>query len=130
MSSLPFPPLRDSSGLLAPNKHLARLLSIFFLYAPSPPVSVYSAESPPVSGPPHRPPPIVRLSESYQPSGFGRPMSSSGFRPIVPYAGLHPPPTCEAGGTCLGCGWGGEGDGAPAVVLSLSGVGMHLAASR
>ena len=50
-----FPPLRDSSGLLAPNKHLARLLSLFFLYAPSPPISVYSADSPPVSDPPHRP---------------------------------------------------------------------------
>ena len=34
-------------------------------------------------------------------------------RPSVPYAGLHPPPTCAAGGTWIGCGCGGEGDGAP-----------------
>ena len=40
-------------------------------------------------------------------------MSSPGFLSSVPYAGLHPPPTCEAGGTWLGCGWRGKGDGAP-----------------
>ena len=59
-------------------------------------------------------PPIVRPPESYQPSGSGRPMSSSSFpnqRPICRFA--PPPPTCAAGGTWIGCGCGGEGDGAP-----------------
>ena len=72
--------------------------SLFPSYMPpSTPVSVYSADSPPVSGPPHRPSPIIRPSEGYQPSGFGRPMSSSGFptqRPICRFA----PPTDL-------CGW-------------------------
>ena len=102
----------DSSGRRRPGKRafvdariLSRVLRCPSLFsAPSPLPSVYS---------PHRPSPIVRPSESYQPSGFSRPMSSSVFLPSVPYAGLHPPPTCAAGGTWLGCGWGGKGDGAP-----------------
>ena len=40
------------------------ILSIFFLYAPFPSVSVYSADSPPVSESPHHPSPIVRPSEN------------------------------------------------------------------
>ena len=77
-----------------------------FLSIQPTPSSVYS---------PHCPSPIVRPSESYQPSGFGRPMSSPGFlpeRPICRFA-PPPPPTCAAGGTWLGCGWRGKGDGTP-----------------
>ena len=33
--------------------------------------------------------------------------------PAAHNAGLHPPPTCAAGGTWLGCGRRDEGDGAP-----------------
>ena len=115
-----FSPLRDSSGILAPNKHLARLLSLFFLYAPSPPVSVYSDDSPPVSDPPHRPSPIVRPSESYQPSGFGRPMPSSGFptqRPICRFA--SPPQPVRLVVLGLGVGGGAKESAPPAVALSL-----------
>ena len=71
---------------------------------------------PPVSGPPHRPSPIVCLPESHQPSGSGRPISSSGSPTQRPICRLAPPPqTYTAGGTWLGCGcvWRGEGDGAP-----------------
>ena len=69
---------------------------------------------------PHCPSSIARPPESYQPSGLGRPMSSSVFldqRPICRFA--PPPRTCAAGGTWLGCGWGGEGDGSPRDGLEL-----------
>ena len=52
---------------------------------------------PPVSGPPHRPSPIVRPPESYQTSGFGRPMSSSVFPNQCPICRFVPPPDL--------CGW-------------------------
>ena len=92
-----FPPLRDSSGLLAltviscPSPH--SFLPIFPLSAR---FCVFR-QPPPVSGPPHRPSPIVRPSESYQPSGFGRPMSSSGFLTQRPICRFEPPPDL--------CGW-------------------------
>ena len=60
--------------------------SIFSSYMPPLCPFLCITYSPPVSGPPHCPSPIVRPSENYQPSGFGRPMSSSGFptqRPII-----------------------------------------------
>ena len=47
---------------------------------------------PPVSGLPHRPSPIVRPPESYQPSGSGRPMSSTGSPTQRPICRLAPPP--------------------------------------
>ena len=63
---------------------------------------------PPVSCTPHRRSPIVRPSKSYQPSGFGRPMSSSGFptqRPICKFA----PPLDLCGWWYLAWVWVGRG---------------------
>ena len=84
------------------------------------PSSVWS----PPSSVPHRPYPIVRPPESYQPSGSGRPMSSPSFPTQCTICRLAPPPppTYTAGGTWLGCGcvWRGERRGTPAVVLSPS----------
>ena len=65
-----FPPLQDSSGLLAhpitscPSS--LYFIPICLLYAR---FCVFS-RPPPVSGPPNHPPPIIRPSESYQPSGY------------------------------------------------------------
>ena len=59
-----------------------------FLSSQPTPSSVYS---------PHRPSPIVRPSESYQPSGFGRPISSPGFLPQRPICRFAPAPDI--------CGW-------------------------
>ena len=103
-----FPPSEIRPGSLLLLEHLDRLLSLSFLYAPSPPVSMCSADSPPVSGPP-----IVRLPSSVRRRATNPPSSADQFpllvsRPSVPYAGLHPPPTCAAGGTWPGCGWGGK----------------------
>ena len=59
-------------------------------------------------------PPIVLPPSSVRRRDTNPPASSDQCpllvsRPIIPYAGLHPPPpTCAAGGTCLGCGWGGR----------------------
>ena len=59
MWSLPFSPLQDSSGCLALQNILPVFLSIFFLSASFPPVSVYSADllqcQFPTSSVPHRP---------------------------------------------------------------------------
>ena len=111
--SLPFPPSKIHPGSLL-SRTSCPSSSLFSPYLPPflPFLSIQPTSSSVNS--PHRPSPIVRPSESYQPSGFGRPMSSSIFlpqRPICRFA--PPPPTCAAGGTWLGYGWGGEGDGAP-----------------
>ena len=68
----------------------------------------WSLPSPPI----FRPRSSVRRRATNPPDSAdqGPPLFS---RPSVPDAGLHPPPTCAAGGTWLGCGWRGEGDGAP-----------------
>ena len=63
-------------------------------------------------------PTIVRPPSSVRRRATNPPALADQFpllvsRPSVPYAGLHPPPTCVDGGTWLGCGWRGEGDGAP-----------------
>ena len=88
----------------------SRLLSIFVLSASSLPVSVYSAYPLqslfPTSSVPHRPSvrklPTLRL----RPTNlfFCFPSTASHMQVCTP------PPTCVAGGTWLGCGWGCEGD--------------------
>ena len=85
----------------------------FYVFSRPPPVSI-----------PHivRPPSSVRQKASNPPTSADQCLLLFSF-PSVPYAGLHPPPTCVVGGTWLGCGWGDKGDGAPrdgleSVVLS------------
>ena len=114
--SLPFPPPPRFTRVLALQSiPVSSLLSSLCL------LSVHKrvfSRPPPVSGPPHRPSPIIRPPESYQPSGSGRPMFSSGFptqRPICRFA----PPPCPMRLVVLGLG---VGEGAketapPAVVL-------------
>ena len=99
-----FPPLQDSSGLLAPS----------VTSCPSPlsflPICPLSARFCVFSRPPQclippivRPPSSVRRKATNPPASVDQcPLLFS--RPSVPYAGLHPPPTCAAGGTWLGCG--------------------------
>ena len=105
--SLPFPPSKIQPGSLLSRTSCPSPLSfrpnclIFTRFC------VFS-RPPPASGHPSS----VRW-EATNPPDDGRPMSSPGFLSSVSYAGLHPPPTCAAGGTWLGCGWRGEGDGAP-----------------
>ena len=111
MWSPPFPPSKIRPGALL-SRTSCPYSSLFSSYLPPfrPFLSIQPTSSSVNS--PHRPSPIVRFSKSYQPSDFVRPMSYSFFlpqRPICSFA--TPPPTCAAGGTWLGCGWGGEGDG-------------------
>ena len=106
-------PPQDSSGLLAPSvascpsplsfRPICLLSACFCLFSLTTPVSI-----------PHivRPPSSVRRKATNPPASANQCLLLFSF-PSVPYAGLHPPPTCAAGGTWLGCGWGGEGDGAP-----------------
>ena len=79
---------------------------------------------PPVSGPPHRPSPIVRPPESYQPSGSGRPMFSFGSPTQRPICRLAPPPPRPIRLVVLGLGvgvcGGAKETAPPAVVLSPS----------
>ena len=94
-------------------EHIARLplsfLPICFLsarvclFSRPPPVSIPHIVCPPLS---------VRRKATNPPTLADQCLLLFSF-PSVPYAGLHPPPTGAAGGTWLGCGWGGEGDGAP-----------------
>ena len=84
-----FPPLRDSSGLLAPSVTSCPSPLSFLPICPLSARFCVFSRPPPVSGTPHCPSPMVRPSKSYQPSGFGRPMSSSVFptqRPICRFA--------------------------------------------
>ena len=70
---------------------------------------VFSRPPPAVSGPSSS---VRRKSTTNRLTAYQRLLLVS--CPAVQNAGLHPPPsTCAAGGTWLGCGWGGEGDGAP-----------------
>ena len=73
----------------------------------------------PVSGPPIvRPPSSVRQKATNLPASANQCLLLFSF-PSVPYAGLHPPQNCAAGGTWLGCGWGGRRrQRPPAVVVS------------
>ena len=107
----PFPPLQDSAGFLA-LQGILPVSSLFSSYMPPlrlflciqpAPSSVWS----PPSSVPHRPSvgklPTLRLW-------------TTNFLFCFPGPAFHmqsPPPTCAAGGTWLGFGWGGEGDGAP-----------------
>ena len=93
--SLPFPPLQESPGFLP-----SRAFPSPLYFRPFCLLSVHKrlfSRPPPVSGPPHRPSPIVLPSKSYQPSGFGRPMSSSVFPNQRPICRFAPPPYL--------CGW-------------------------
>ena len=118
--SLPFPPLQDSPGFL-PFRAFPSPLS----FRPFCLLSVHKclfSRPPPVSGPPHRPSPIVHPPESYQPSGSGRPMSSSGFPTQRPICRFAPPPPRPVRLVVLGLGVGGgaKETAPPAVVLSPS----------
>ena len=75
----------------------------FCLFSRPPPVSI-----------PHivRPPSSVRQKTTNPPDSTDQCLLLV-YYPSVPYVGLHPPPTCEAVGTWLGCGWRAEGDGSP-----------------
>ena len=94
-------PVRDDLGsFLFPPSEICPCALFFSTSYPSPLRSSFSllyvhkrvfSRRPPVSGPPHRPSPIVRLPESYQPSSSGRPMSSSGFLTQRPICRLAPP---------------------------------------
>ena len=85
-----FPPPRFFRSPCS-SAHLARLLFLFVLFASSP--SITCIQPPPSSfWSPHRPSPIVRPTESYQPSGSGRPMSSPSFPTQRPICRLAPPP--------------------------------------
>ena len=117
-----FPPSEIRPGALFFNTSCPSPLSVCPFCLLSVRKRVFS-RPPPVSGPPHRPSPIVRPPASYQPSGSGRPMSSPSFPTQRPICRLAPPPsTYTAGGTWLGCGcvWRGERRRPPAVVLSPS----------
>ena len=101
-----FSPLQDSAGFLAFHNILP--VSSLFLSL-MPPIRPFLCIQPTPSSVCS---PIVRPSESYQPSGCRPTNVLSWFpvqRPICSFA--PPPPTCAAGGTWLGCGWRGEGDG-------------------
>ena len=58
-------------------KNILPVSSLFSSYIPPLRPFLCIQTTPPVSGPPHSPSPTVRPSECCQPSGFGRPMSSS-----------------------------------------------------
>ena len=104
----PPPPLQDSPGFLA----LQGILSVSSLLSPKCLLSVrfcvVGRIPPAASGHPlsfRRKSSALRLTADQCPLLVSSPASHK--------TGLHPPPTCAAGGTWLGCGWRGEGDGAP-----------------
>ena len=111
----PFPPPPRFIRVPCPPRHLACLLSLFVLNASSLSVSVYSAD--------HLqqwlgiPRPSVGRFVYNPPAGCRPKCPSPGVLSSVPYAGLHTPPTCLAGGTWLGCGWRGERDGSPSAMV-------------
>ena len=103
-----FSPLQDSARFLAFHNILP-VSSLFLSLMPPlrPFLCIQTTQSSVCS-------PIVHPSESYQHSGWRPTNVLSWFpvqRPICSFA--PPPPTCVAGGTWLGCGWGVEGYGAP-----------------
>ena len=91
MWSLPFPPSKIRPGALL-SRTSCPSSSLFSSYLP--PLRPFLSIQPTSSSvnPPHRPSPIFRPSKSYQPSNFGRPMSSSVFHPQRPICRFAPPP--------------------------------------
>ena len=86
-----FPPSKIRPGALLSRTSCPSPL----FFRPFPLLSVHNrvfSRPPPVSGPPHRPSPIVRPPASYQPSGSGRPMASSGSPAQRPICRLAPRP--------------------------------------
>ena len=117
--SLPFPPLQGSSGFFD-LQHLARLLSLLVLSASSPPISVYSADLLQCLVP-HRPSPIVRPSESYQPSVYRPTNVLFWFTDPASHTQVCTPPRpVRLVVLGLGVGGGAKETAPPAVVLSLS----------
>ena len=118
-----FPPLQDSPGFLA----LQGILPVSSLLSSNCLLSVRFCVG-------VRPPPAA----SGHPSSFRR--KSSALRltadqcPLLvscpAYVGFHPPPTCAAGGTWLGCGRRGKGDGAPRNGLESLNVSAGVARDR
>ena len=108
MWSLPFPPSEIHPGSLL-QTNILPVSSLFSSYMP--PLRPFLCIQPTLLQ--CLIPPIVRPWSSVRRRATN-PLASADqcpllfSRPSVPYAGLHPPPTCAAGGTWLGCGWGGQ----------------------
>ena len=115
----PFLPLRFTRVPCSP-EHLARILSFFFQLHPLRP---FLFIRPTTSSSVCHPLSLRQKSSALRLTANQCPLLVS----YLAYASLYPTPTCAAGGTWLGCGWRGEGDGAH---LWWSGVPRRVGSQR